>query len=170
MADVAIPEGVSIFALTDGKTEMEAGVALWRTMLNAFHEMGMMPPTAGTPVTNWGNQRLPWMTFNFDAPVAGIFVCVGRPSSSALLEAQRKELLRQQQDWEDNMTAVVRSGHKLMSQATDGTMVEIIIGPDGKLASADPNKKLFEVDKIPTLILPGGLMLRSAPPPEQTEK
>ena len=170
MPDVAIPEGVSIFSLTDGKIESNAGGALWQTMLGAFHEMGMTPPTAGTPVVNWGNQRQPWMTFNFDPPVMGIFVCVGRTSSSAFLDTQRKELVRQRQDWDDNLKAMVRSGHKVMSQATDGTMVETIIGSDGELASADPNKKLFILDKEPTLVLPGGVMIRSTPFPEKAKQ
>ena len=166
MADTAIPEGVSIFSLTDSKIDSDAGVALWRTMLGAFHEMGMMPPATGPAVINWGSQRHPWDTFNFDPPVSGLFVCVGRPSSTAFLEAQRKELVRQQQDWDDNLKAMVRGGHKLMSQATDGTMVETMIGPDGGLISADPTKKLVEPDRDPTLVLPGGIMFRSAPPPD----
>ena len=52
-----------------------------------------------------------------------------------------------------------------MSQATDGTLVETMIGPDGELILADPTKKLVEPDRDPTLVLPGGIMFALLHPP-----
>ena len=78
--------------------------------------------------------------------------------------------MRQNEDWDDKLKEIVKSGRTLQSQATDGSMVEVKIGPDGKLASADPNKKLLEPDRSLTLILPNGIMLRSSSPPESVKK
>jgi hypothetical protein len=137
-------------------------------MLRAFHEMGMLPAAGGAPVRLFDKQGP--VRPRFEPAVTGVFICVGlRQLSAQFLDIQRRELVRQQQDWDDHLRAIVKSGQKLMSQATDGTMVETIVGPDGKLISADPNKKLIEIDRTPTLVFPGGEMLRSTPFPNQPE-
>ena len=169
MPDLSFPEGLFIFTLSDGKSQTEAGTTLWTSMVDAFHEMGGQP-FDGAPIHEI--ITVPKIGYpQFDPPTTAVFVRVGlRQLSSQFLEIQRRELVRQNEDWDDKLKEIVKSGRTLQSQATDGSMVEVKIGPDGKLASADPNKKLLEPDRSLTLILPNGIMLRSSSPPESVKK
>jgi hypothetical protein len=165
MSDLSFPEGLLILTLSDGKSQTEAGAALWASMVDAFHEMGGKP-FDGAPIHEI--ITAPKLGYpEFDPPITAIFVRVGlRQLSSQFLEIQRRALVRENEDWDNKLKDIIKSGRSLHSQATDGTMVEVKIDPDGKLVSADPNKKLLEPDSTLTLMLPNGAMLRSSPPPE----
>ncbi len=166
MPDTSFAEGLYIFTLSDGKSQTEAGTALWTAMGDAAHQMGAQP-FEGAPNHEILDKPKPGYPY-FDPPVTAVFLRVGlRQLSSQFLEIQRRELVRQSEDFDHHLKDIVKSGRQLLMQATDGTMVAATIGPDGKLTSSDPNKKLIEKDDTPTLILPNGIMLRSRPLPGQ---
>jgi hypothetical protein len=156
MPALSFSEGVFIFTLSDGKSQTEAGTALWTAMVGASHEMGAQP-FEGAPIHEILDGPKPGYP-QFDPPITAVFVRVGlRQLSSQFLEIQRRELARQDNDWNEKMKEIVRSGRTLMSQATDGSTVAVKIGPDGKLVSADPSKTLLVADTTPTLIFRTGL-------------
>jgi hypothetical protein len=162
MSDTSFAQGVFIFTLSDGRSVTQAGTALWTAMVNASHEMGAQP-FEGAPIHEILDKPKSGYP-HFEPPITAVFVRVGlRQVSSQFLEMQRRDLLRQNEEWADKLKSVVSGGGKLLAPAIDGSTVEAKIGPDGKLISADPTKKLLDPDRDLTLILPG-IMLRSKPP------
>jgi len=162
--DLALPEGLWLFPLT--KSVEPASTALWNALIQALHTMGITQH-GDMPVQQTLDNRMPGIPNpRLDPPVDAIFVRVGLKSSSGLVDLHRRELVREGEEQDATLTNFVRTGGKLKHPATDGTMVDVAIGPDGKLASADPNKKLALPDREPTFVM-GSLMLRSTPFPDQ---
>ncbi|WP_207003533.1 hypothetical protein [Trinickia mobilis] len=161
ISDTSFPEGTWIVPLTEA-VDTAAG-DLWSALIQVLHEMGMShdTPTKVAPPTQDAHPLGPVPTF--DDITDAIFVRIGLKSSAGFVEMQRRELHRQNEDFDNGLIAHVRAGGKLMASATDGSMVETKIGPNGKLVSADPMKVLSERDD-PTLVLGNGIMLRSTPP------
>lgn len=165
--DTNFIEGTWIVPLNE-VVEAAAG-ALWGGLIHALHEIGMPndTPTMVAPLTKDSRPLAPIP--KFDGISDAIFVRIGLKSSTGFVEMQRREMVRQLEDADNNLIAHVRAGGKLMAPATDGSMVETKIGQNGKLVSADPTKTLWERDD-PTLILGNEMMLRSTPPRDAQAK
>ncbi len=164
--DLALTEGVWIFQLTEAAGL--ASTALYVALGDALQRMGMHH--SDMPFHQTLASQMPLPSPRFDPPIDAVFVRVGLKSSSSLDELRQREFLREGEEYEAALTNHVRAGGELKCSATDGTIVDAVIGPNGKLVSADPNKKLALPDRHPTLILPGGTMIRAAPFPNETPK
>ena len=164
MSNLSFADGLFIFTLSNGKTQTEAGSALWIAMKEAFHEMGSRS-FDGEPIHEILTESKPGYP-SFDPSITGVFIRVGlRQLSGHFLEIQRREMLRQNEDWDNQQIDFVKRGGKLSVPSTDGSFVETKIGQDGKLVSADPSKQIAVPDRSLTLVMPG-IKIRSTPPRE----
>ncbi len=165
-SELSITDGIWIFPLTE--SVVPAATALWGSLIQALNRMGIKI-TGDMPILMTLSQQQTGAAPRFNPQIDAVFVRIGRKSSTGLMELHLRELVREQETWDRQLTDIVRAGRKLMAQATDGTMVETAIGSDGKLISADPTKTLAIPNSEPTLVLNGGeLMLRSTPFPAET--
>jgi len=165
MPETSFPEGVTVVTLSDGKSQTGAGTAFWTALTEAdvlmsgtgtfgahiFHKI-LDKPEPGYP--------------NFEPPVTAVFIRVGlKPFTSQFLEIQRRNMERQDRRMDRALRAAYDRSGSVMFSVPNHAPVAVKPGPNGEWIAVNPaEQSLLPKRAGPTLILPGGVMLRSSPP------
>ena len=166
MTELSFVEGLTLFTLTDGKSITEAGSALWLA-LNEANVMMSGTGTFGATVLHEILDKPKPGYPHFDPPVTAVFVRVGvKPSTAQFLEIQRRNMERQERRIDRALKdAYARSGSVLFGVPGHAA---VAVRPDehGNWVAVNPAEQhLLPPRSSPTLVLPGGVMLRTSPPP-----
>jgi hypothetical protein len=143
-------EGLYIFTLVDGKTDTQAGGFLSGAIGDIT---GITPLSTRLPL----QPKLPKYPY-FDPPVTGVLIIVGvRAISSEMLEIQRRQLEREQQELINALKDGLRKGISTSASLPDGTQAEIVLGADNKLYIKTPTGNVEYTAALPPprLMIPG---------------
>lgn len=169
MSDLRFPEGTAIFTFTDGTLQgNDPGTALWSAITEADVLMSGTGTFGSTPYREIlstheiPNPGAPY----FDPPVPAVFVMVGlKPFTSQFLEIQRRQLERQDTRMDQHLRSIWEKGYDVTQGVPGHPPVQLKPGTDGRMIAVNPEEqRLLPKRTSPTLVLPGGIMLRSSPP------
>lgn len=171
ISETSFPEGVSLFTLTDGKSQTEAGTAFWM----ALSEADVLMSGTGTfgsyifhKILEKPEPGLPY----FEPPVTAVFIRIGlKPFTSQFLEIQRRNMERQDREFDRNLRAAYERSGSMLFSVPDHPPIAVKPGSAGEWIAINPDEQSLLPKKVsPTLVLPGGVMIRSSPLPEAEKK
>ena len=168
MSDMSFPEGVTLFTLSDGKSQTQAGTAFWSALTEADVQMSGAGTFGAYVFHKILDKPAPGYPY-FDPPVTAVFIRVGiKPFTSQFLDIQRRNMERQDRRFDRGLRAAYERSGSMLFGVPNHPPVAVKLGPNGEWIAVNPEEQSLLPKKVsPTLILPGGVMIRSSPPPDQ---
>ena len=138
MSEMSFPEGVSLFTLSDGKAQTEAGTALWLALTEAEVAMNGTGTFGSYAHHEIIDERKPGYPY-FEPPVTAIFVRVGvKPLTQQFIEIQRRNMERQDRRMDNALRAAYERSGSVLFSVPNHAPIYVKPGADGGWVAVNP--------------------------------